>query len=155
MYLTTTTRRHSVAFTALTIGVLVLTSNVSEPSLALDTHAGFARTSCGCNDEPLLTISPTATPTLSGTATSGKTLTVRTTGWMAGLTFRYQWLRNGDPIAGATGSKYKLKTADKRKQVSVEVTASKRGYTAVTIASEPTRPVKNSIRRAMEKPSPR
>jgi hypothetical protein len=53
------------------------------------------------------TITPTATPTISGTATVKKTLTARTTGWMAGLTFSYQWLRNGVDIPAATLATYK------------------------------------------------
>ncbi|WGX95969.1 hypothetical protein [Nocardioides sp. L-11A] len=36
----------------------------------------------------------------------------------------YQWLRNGKPIAGATGSAYKLRRADARRRVAVQVTAS-------------------------------
>ena len=88
------------------------------------------------------TISPTATPTISGTATVGKRLSARTTGWMTGLTFEYQWLRNSVPIVGATASTYKLKTADKRKRISVQVTAEKLGYDDVTVTSGLTRAVK-------------
>jgi hypothetical protein len=88
------------------------------------------------------TISPTATPTITGTATVGKRLTARTTGWMTGLTFSYQWLRNSVPIVGANASTYKLKTADKRKRISVQVTAEKLGYTDVTLTSGLTRAVK-------------
>lgn len=88
------------------------------------------------------TISPTATPKISGTATVKKTLTARTRGWMPSVTFSYQWLRNGAPIVGATSSKYKLKTADKRKRVSVQVTATRSGYNPVTLTSGQTRAVK-------------
>ena len=37
----------------------------------------------------------------------------------APVTLTYQWLRNGTPIAGATGSTYKLKNKDKGKKISV------------------------------------
>jgi hypothetical protein len=93
--------------------------------------------------EPLATISPTAAPTISGTATVRKTLTARTTGWMPSVTFSYQWLRNGAPIAGATSSRYKRKSADKRKRISVQVTATRSGYNPVTLTSSQTRAVRS------------
>lgn len=89
------------------------------------------------------TITPTATPTISGTAKVNKTLTARTIGWMASLTYNYRWLRNGAPIVGATSSTYKLKSADKRKRISVEVTATRLGYAPVTLTSGQTGAVKN------------
>ena len=53
----------------------------------------------------------------------GKKLTAKPGSWTpADVTFTYQWLRNGEPIAGATGSKYKLKNKDKGKKISVTVT---------------------------------
>lgn len=88
------------------------------------------------------TISPTATPTISGTATVRKTLTARTTGWMPSVTFGYQWLRNGVDIPAATRSTYKLVKADGKKRISVTVTATRLGYTAATLTSAPTRAVK-------------
>lgn len=156
-------RKFVVASVTLSLGMTGLSPGVSASSAERDSRAGlpdlywqssssslsqipgFAeapRTSCGCNDDELLTISPTATPTISGTAAVRKTLTARTTGWMTGLTFRYKWLRNGASIAGATGSTYTVKAADKRKRISVEVTATKDGYKAKSLTSAPTRAVK-------------
>jgi hypothetical protein len=88
------------------------------------------------------TITPTATPTISGTATVRKTLTARTTGWMNNLTYSYQWLRNGANISGATRSTYKLVKADGKKRISVRVTAARQGYTPVTLTSGLTRSVR-------------
>lgn len=88
------------------------------------------------------TIAPTTTPTITGTATVKKTLTARTTGWMSSVTFSYQWLRNGAPIPAATRSTYKLAKADGKKRISVSVTATRLGYTDVTLTSAPTRAVK-------------
>jgi hypothetical protein len=88
------------------------------------------------------TITPTATPTISGTATVKKTLTAKTTGWMTGLTFSYQWLRNGVNISNATRSTYKLAKADGKKKISVRVTARREGYTSETLTSALTRAVK-------------
>ncbi|MBM7518388.1 hypothetical protein [Nocardioides nitrophenolicus] len=39
-------------------------------------------------------------------------------------THTYQWLRNGKPIAGATGSTYKVRKGDAKRRISVQVTAS-------------------------------
>jgi len=88
------------------------------------------------------TIAPTATPTISGTAKVKKTLTARTTGWMADLTFSYQWLRNGVDIPAATLATYKLAKADRKKRISVRVTATRVGYTPVTLTSGLTKAVK-------------
>lgn len=43
------------------------------------------------------------------------------------VTVRYQWLRNGRAISGATSSAYRVKKADVRKHLSVRVTASGNG----------------------------
>lgn len=73
---------------------------------------------------------------LSGTPDVGKSLSVvsDSTGWSPTPASRtYQWLRNGVPISGASGSTYKLQTADAGKSISVEVTGNKAGYRSVTI----------------------
>jgi hypothetical protein len=88
------------------------------------------------------TITPTATPKISGTATVRKRLTAKTTGWMAGLSYSYQWLRNGANISGATRSTYKLVKADGKKRISVRVTATREGYTPVAATSGSTRKVR-------------
>jgi Zn-dependent metalloprotease len=82
-------------------------------------------------------------PTISGKAVVGKKLKANTGSWNpADVSFAYQWLRNGNPIAGATGSKYKLKNADKGKRIAVRVTGSKPGFTAASATSPPTKKVK-------------
>jgi len=50
-------------------------------------------------------------------------------------TYKYQWLRNGETIKGATGASYRLTSADRTKVISVKVVASKTGFTAVTKTS--------------------
>ena len=57
---------------------------------------------------PPVTPTPTVVagaPTIKGKAIVGKTLTAKpgTLDRPADVTFTYQWLRNGKPIAGATG----------------------------------------------------
>lgn len=53
-------------------------------------------------------------------------------------TIRYQWLRDGRTIKGATKSTYRLTTADRRHRVSVKVTVSSSGYTTKKITSRRT-----------------
>lgn len=80
-----------------------------------------------------------ATPTISGTATVGQTLTAATGAWTpASVGFAYQWLRNGVPIGGATASTLTLTSADLGAVISVAVTGSATGYSPVTITSDPT-----------------
>lgn len=79
----------------------------------------------------LLGDAPTATavPAVTGTPQLGETLAATTGTWSAeGLTFAYQWRRDGAAIAGATAATYELVTADAGRQVAVAVTASRAGY---------------------------
>jgi hypothetical protein len=80
-------------------------------------------------------ISPTATPTISGSAKVGRLLTATIGVWMSGTTLTPQWLRNDQSISGATGTTYKLKSADRGKRISVRVTATKLGYSPATVTS--------------------
>jgi alpha-L-rhamnosidase len=67
-------------------------------------------------------------PQVSGAATVGSTLTASPGSWnTTGLGFAFQWLRNGTPIAGATGATYQPVAADVGTVLGVRVTASKAG----------------------------
>lgn len=73
----------------------------------------------------------TGIPTVTGTAKVGRTLTASHGTWdQSGLTYRYQWLRHGDPIKGATHRTYKITRASKGEQLRVLVTAKKPYYLA-------------------------
>jgi hypothetical protein len=63
----------------------------------------------------------------------GKTLTLESGEWEDGVSLSYQWLRNGQAIAGATSDSYTLTGDDFEQQISVSVTGSKSGYTSVTV----------------------
>lgn len=52
-----------------------------------------------------------------------------------GVTYAYQWLRNGKAISKATKSSYTLKAADYGKTMSVRVTVKKKNYTTVVLTS--------------------
>ena len=71
------------------------------------------------------------TPTISGTVRSGKTLTANTGSWApTGLSFTYQWLRDGKSISGARSKTYVLTGSDYKKKISVTVTGAKTAYKA-------------------------
>jgi hypothetical protein len=69
--------------------------------------------------------SSTAPPSISGAATVGQTLSCSQGSWSATapIAFVYQWQRDGGPISGATGSSYKIATADAGHGLSCKVTA--------------------------------
>ncbi|NQX28343.1 S8 family peptidase [Microbacteriaceae bacterium VKM Ac-2854] len=76
------------------------------------------------------------TPTISGTATVGQTLTAKPGTWgPAPVALTYQWYRGSTAIPGATATTYKLVTADKGASITVRVTGTKAGYTTVTKSS--------------------
>ncbi|KQQ05865.1 MULTISPECIES: hypothetical protein [unclassified Rathayibacter] len=77
-----------------------------------------------------------ATPTITGTATVGQKLTAVPGAWTPSpVTLAYQWKRNGTAISGATAATYTLVAADSGAAITVAVTGSRTGYTAVTKTS--------------------
>jgi hypothetical protein len=82
------------------------------------------------------TLTVTPTPTITGVAKVGTTLTAKSTAWSpAPVTLKYQWTRGGLPIAGATNSTYKLAAADANALIAVAVTGTKTGYASQTKTS--------------------
>lgn len=83
-----------------------------------------------------LTAAPT--PTISGTAKVGATLTANASTWKpATVQISYGWLKAGKAIKGATNRTYKLTAADAGASITVKVTGKKSGYTTVTKTSAP------------------
>lgn len=77
-----------------------------------------------------------ATPRITGTRKVGRSLTSKPGSWKpAGVTFSYQWYRNGKRISGATKATYKLTRASKGKRITVRVTGRKAGYAAIARTS--------------------
>ncbi|WP_168626077.1 ExeM/NucH family extracellular endonuclease [Cryobacterium sp. BB307] len=68
-------------------------------------------------------------PKITGAAKVGHTVKVNAGNWSVKKPeFSYQWLRDGEPIDGATGASYRITDADLGTQLSVVVTASADGY---------------------------
>jgi hypothetical protein len=67
----------------------------------------------------------TSKPAISGTPAVGQALTCSPGAWTENpSTFAYQWLRNGNPIAGQTGSSYTVAAGDEGANFTCTVTAS-------------------------------
>lgn len=80
-----------------------------------------------------------ATPTITGAAAVGQTLTARTGTWGPGsVSLALQWYRNGTAIPGATGSTFATSFLDAGTRLSVSVTGTKPGYAPSTVSSAPT-----------------
>lgn len=120
-------------------------------------RAGFQATTAlrSASQKPLVN---TRRPSVAGIRRVGSTLTASPGGWNAkGVRVRYQWLRNGYSIPGATRRRYVLVRADIGKQVRVRVSVSKQGYgpgTAVSPAARKVQaaPPRNVSRRCAEIP---
>ena len=79
------------------------------------------------------------TPTISGTAKVGYTLTATPGTWgPAPVTLKYQWKANGATISGAAQRTYKISGAYAGKKITVTVTGTKTGYTTVAKTSAST-----------------
>jgi hypothetical protein len=81
----------------------------------------------------------TVAPKLRGDAMNGGTLVTSNGSWnMTGLSVRYQWLRNGGVVSGATSSSYKLTASDVGTNIAARVIVSKAGYTTASARSQVT-----------------
>ena len=83
----------------------------------------------------LTAFTKTPTPTISGSAYVGKTLTASPGTWSPAATLTYQWKLDGTAISGATKSSLKLTAMYVGHSVTVSVTAKKTGYTTTTKTS--------------------
>ncbi|MBU2075746.1 MAG: Ig-like domain repeat protein [Actinobacteria bacterium] len=108
----------------------------------------------GGNPTPTPTIANTVKPAITGDAVVGGSLAASEGTWSTdGLTFAYQWLRDGEPIEGATATQYAPVVADLGKAVSVKVTATKSGSTPGTATSDPVTVEKGAAPQNSAKPA--
>jgi surface antigen len=84
------------------------------------------------------TFTTTTQPSVSGNAQVDQVLTANPGSWTPAGTPSYQWLADGNPIAGATGTTYSPTADDLRKQIAVQVTMKRAGYAAATATSAAT-----------------
>lgn len=82
------------------------------------------------------TLSLTPNPTVLGAGQVGQQLTASTGTWDTGVTFTYQWQKNGVNISGATTATYTPAISDVGVLISVTITGSKSQFTSVTKSSE-------------------
>jgi 5'-nucleotidase len=83
--------------------------------------------------EPITSVTA---PTITGTPKVGRVLSVSDGTWnVANPTVSYQWLRNGEPIEGATDDRYRVTADDAGATLTVVLTASAEGYTDGTTTS--------------------
>ena len=82
------------------------------------------------------TLVNTDRPHVVGSSAYGKRLTGRVGSWTPRADgYGYRWLRDGTPIAGATGRHYRVRTADVGAKLRLEVTARRAGSAPVTAVS--------------------
>jgi hypothetical protein len=77
----------------------------------------------------------TPLPGISGNPRIGSTLEVLTGSWDSGLSFSYQWMRQGQQIPNATKRNYVVKWQDLGQSISVAVTGIKAFFDPVTTVS--------------------
>ncbi|MFD8001652.1 beta-glucosidase [Streptomyces mirabilis] len=78
----------------------------------------------------------TTPPAINGNPRLGSKLSASSGVWSeTGLKFTYQWMRAGKPIAGATGSNYRVTSADQGTRLSVRVLATPTSGPAGTATS--------------------
>ena len=81
----------------------------------------------------------TPTPTITGTAKVGYTLTAHAGTWgPSPVSLHYQWKADGVAISGATAASYKVAPAYRGKRITVTVTGTRTGYLTVARTSAAT-----------------
>ncbi|MGV8897011.1 MAG: endo-1,4-beta-xylanase [Rhodoglobus sp.] len=105
------------------------------------TGAGFqstARWGVGELVKSLPAIDVVRAPKITGSAKVGKTVGVQDGKWsVKKVQLAYQWNRDGQPIAGATGDTYRATAADSGTFLTVTVTAKAAGYSNGVATSDP------------------
>ena len=121
----------TVGFVPIAAGVkdasLFLISNASNPGV---TTVGLSGTGIAPTPLPIVSV------TVTGSAQAGKLLSCLTAFYRPGTSFSYQWLRNGKPIAAATGRTVSLGDADVGARLSCRAQASGPSGTQTVTSSD-------------------
>lgn len=113
-------------------------TNCYIPGLTPGSAVALAQYQSGSFDADLACHPMTAapTPSVTGTAAVDQVLTAHSGTWSPSpVTLHYQWMRGSSPISGATSSTYRTTSADAGRDLSVQVTGAKAGYTTVARSS--------------------
>lgn len=93
-------------------------------------------------------------PLITGIPEVGQTLTANPGSWSPmPVELRYQWLANGDAIAGATGSTFVATPAQLGAALTVKVTGTRPGHTTAIATSPATSPVAEAVAPPTVKPA--
>ncbi|WP_426241422.1 lamin tail domain-containing protein [Nocardioides sp. LHG3406-4] len=107
-------------------------------------HATAEKTSGATAKVAQLVFSSAPAPVIGGgTPTVGDTLTATVAAWAPVASFTWEWLRDGQPITGATSASYTVAADDQGHTLSVKVTGSAEGYETASKASAATAQVVN------------
>ena len=102
---------------------LSVTVSVKAPGYETKTYAGPSATVLG-SFGPVGQVSA-----MTGTFEVGRTVSIKAPVWkVTPASYAYQWRRDGKAISGATGSTYKLTSADAGKRISVAIAPKRSGY---------------------------
>jgi hypothetical protein len=77
-----------------------------------------------------------AKPVISGKPKVGQLLTHEMPSWGVGVSYRFQWQKNGKSIPGATNRQYRVQAKDRASKISLKVFGStSSGFSSVTISN--------------------
>lgn len=128
-----------VAISGATASKFTLTTAQKDKQMAVrvtGTLTGYTSTS---KTSPLTAkVTTVGTPTITGIARTGSTLTASPGVWAPSTAFAYQWYAAGVAIAGATSTTFTPSATQDGKAITVRVTGSKAGYGTVARTSAPT-----------------
>jgi len=136
------------ATAALSLALLATGADLAAPAAAAPA-GGFADARLASNRN--FTVS--GTPRIAGAARVGSTVEVAGRNGVfnpAPTSWRYQWLRNGNPIPNANGRTYTVRNADAGQQLSVRVTARRDGVNNRTVTTAAVRIDEGPIRFGQE-----
>ncbi len=123
-------------------------NDAATPADGTSVTVGVSGTASGISAQltpvPITNVTP---PSLSGQAVVGGTLTATAGTWKpgSGFTFSYEWLSDGTPMAGITGTTYQPVSGDIGHGISVRVTASRSSEAPGTATSVQTAPVEQLV----------
>lgn len=110
----------------------------AQVTASLPGYTSVARSSLDVGPIAAAEFTQTGVVHTSGELAVGKTLSVNPMSWNPTPDqVSYQWLRDGSPITDATRSSYTLTADDLNHHITVNVVATRAGYTEVNLTSEP------------------